>query len=364
MSFAYYTDRLDLIIHLNSDQIFTLPRFIYILVRNKYFNGYLYMPADISFASFNLYNFQKAGSKTYSSTPVSQSKYDAKKKWTREMLLKMDADVIAFQELWDKDCLDDVINTPELSDYQAVYIKPSWYKIAIAMIVRSPWEVSGSIEVIKDFPFKELIKIDTGDGDDDEVSVNINRFSRSIMKVTLKHADSQSTPEITVFACHLKSKLPSYSSQVPAAYNAAIGASISTIRRTAEAAALRILLIDHMKGSETPTVVIGDLNDGPESNTLNIITDQPTMSKNARGGDKSLYSAVQLQQLQSFNNVYYTHEYKHHKGVLDHILVSEEFFDYSNDSIWSHKDTRIWNDHIGDSDVITSDHGIIKASFK
>ncbi|MCK4833752.1 MAG: endonuclease/exonuclease/phosphatase family protein, partial [Gammaproteobacteria bacterium] len=235
--------------------------------------------------------------------------------------------------------------------------------IAVALVVRKPWVVSGNVEVVKNFPFTELMKIDEQDGEDDEVTVKISKFSRSIIKVRIKNQDSSSTPEITVFACHLKSKLPSRPSGISSAYRSSVGSAISTIRRTAEATALRMMMIDHMQGQGTPTVVLGDFNDTPLSNTLNLITDQPTMTKRARGGDKSLYCTLHLQQLKSFRDVFFTHEFKNHKGMLDHILVSEEFFEHSSDAVWSHKDTRIWNDYIEDDHSYTSDHGIIKSSF-
>lgn len=218
-------------------------------------------------------------------------------------------------------------------------------------------------ETIKDFPFDQLVKVDEGDGEDDEVDLKIKRFSRTILKVKLKHKTNTRTPAITVFACHLKSKLPASPRKITKRYQEAVGSAISTIRRTAEATALRMTLIDHMKGKNTPTVVMGDLNDDPQSNTLNLLTDQPTMSKKSRGGNDSLYSTLFLQQLQSFRDVFYTHEFKNHKGVLDHILVSEEFFEHSKSSKWSHKETVIWNDHIEDNNPYTTDHGIIKSSF-
>ncbi len=321
------------------------------------------MPAKISFASFNLYNFQKTGLTTYGNKPVSKKEYERKRNWTRDMLSELDADVVVFQELWHKDCLDDVLSAPEFSDYHPIYIKESWYNIAVAMIVRKPWIVSGSKKIIKKFPFKELLKVDENDGEDDEVKVSINKFSRSVIKLRIKHKTSTTTPKITVFACHLKSKLPSSPSKITKKYRPTVGSAISTIRRTAEATALRMTLIDHMKGGGTPTVVIGDLNDDPLSNTVNLLTDQPTMTKRSSGGDKSLYNTLFLQQLKSFRDVYFTHEFKNHKGVLDHILVSEEFFEHSSDALWAHKNTSIWNDHIGDNKTHTTDHGIIKSSF-
>ncbi len=324
------------------------------------------MSARISFASFNLYNFQYKGKKTYPwKPPITEADYQEQLQWTREKLREIDTDVIVFQELWSKECLDEVLQLAEFQNYEAHYISDSgWYQIAVALIVRRPWTVDGSISVIKNFPFQQLVKVDTDDGEDDEVAVDIHRFSRSVIKAKIKHVHDNSTPSITLFGCHLKSKLPSKANDIDDLYQDAVGSAISTIRRTAEATALRMMLIDHMQGGRTPTVVIGDLNDDPLSNTVNIITDQPKMSKNARGSDKALYSTLFLQQLQSFRDVFYTHEHKNHLGVLDHILVSEEFFEHSTDAVWEHEETRIWNDHIGDDNPHSTDHGIIKSSFK
>lgn len=315
------------------------------------------MPADISFASFNLYNFQKAGERTYPQSPiVNQERYLSQRDWIAAKLREIDADIVAFQELWNKECLEDAISN--LSNYSAHYIGNSWSNTAVAIIVREPWNVV-SQETIKLLPFEQIVKTDDNDGEDDELTLSIKKFSRSVLKVEIENTSNSRTPNITMFACHLKSKLPAKHIS-----EKAIASAVSTIRRTAEAAGLRIILDEHMAGASTPTVVIGDLNDDPLSNTLNILTTQPTMTKRSRGGDKSLYNTLFLEQLKSFRDVFYTHEFKNHLGVIDHILVSEEFFEHSSDAVWEHKDTRVWNDHISDDKNFTSDHGIIKSSFK
>ena len=66
----------------------------------------------------------------------------------------------------------------------------------------------------------------------------------------------------------------------------------------------------------------------------------------------------------TFRDVYYTHEFRRRRDALDHILVSEEFFEGSNEQIWSLSDTRLWVDHIDDNETHTSDHGLIRASFR
>jgi len=62
-------------------------------------------------------------------------------------------------------------------------------------------------------------------------------------------------------------------------------------------------------------------------------------------------------------DVYYTHIYEGVREILDHVLVSEQFYDYSRQRIWSMRELRIWNDHVDDEDKSTSDHGVVAAYF-
>lgn len=320
------------------------------------------MTGNISFASFNLYNFQEVGKQVYRSL-VDEDLYEKKLNWTREYISKLDADVIAFQELWSQQCLIDTFDSPDLADYSLEFIKNEWYNIAVAVAVRKPWQVQHK-EIIKKFPFDSLVKLDERDGSDDEIEVKVDRFSRAIIHLTLEHHERPVVPEIELFAVHLKSKLPARVQMTEGSYEGTVGSAISTIRRTAEAAALRCILTNHMKGTNNPVVVLGDLNDDPRSNTLALITEQPRLDVNARGRDTALYSTLQLEKLKSFRDVFYTHDFNNMKDTLDHVLVSEEFFESSNDARWRHLETRIWNDYIQDDEKHTSDHGVIKASFK
>ena len=131
-----------------------------------------------------------------------------------------------------------------------------------------------------------------------------------------------------------------------------------------------MILTDQIKGNNDPVVVLGDLNDGNHSNTLNILTEQPNYLRTplSRGGsDTDLYSVGALHALRSMRDVYYTHIYQNTKESLDHILVSEEFYDQSTDRIWAFRGMEVFNDHLnrddhGDSGTI--DHGIVRAEFE
>ena len=75
-----------------------------------------------------------------------------------------------------------------------------------------------------------------------------------------------------------------------------------------------------------------------------------------------------LQALADFQDVAYTHLYQGNREQLDHVLVSEQFYDHSLNRRWSFKEQRIWNDHLVEGGLsgprrVTSDHGIVCARF-
>ena len=57
-----------------------------------------------------------------------------------------------------------------------------------------------------------------------------------------------------------------------------------------------------------------------------------------------------------------------HQGIresLDHVLVSQHFYDYSDNRVWTFNEMRVFNDHLDDEDeaIHVSDHAIVKATF-
>lgn len=334
---------------------------------------------NISFATFNLYNLQLPGKPwRFNAEPYSEIEYRQKINWSAEMIQCTHADVIAFQELWSKQCLEDIFDAAGLRDqYELVFIYDEWYDIAVAAAVRSPWVVRQKT-IHKKFP-EEFALIKRGNnpqdaGMDDDIEVKINIFARSVLQLSIGHQEYPNLPQIEAFAVHLKSKLPTQLDKEEAendgirAHSAALGSALSTIRRTAEAAALRIILSQLMKATDIPVVVMGDLNDGQLSNTLAIATQQPSyrLYGSSRAGSRSdvgLYATSMLQQFRSLRDVYYTHVYQGVREIIDHVLVSEQFYHYSKARIWSFQEMKIWNDFLDDENKWTSDHGIVCAYF-
>lgn len=332
---------------------------------------------DISFASFNLLNLQLPGVAIYGDTDGwDRGIYDRKIAFTAQTLARLDADVVGLQELWSGDALDAAMAQAGLSDSHTALVPPDHpgTRIVCAAVARSDILV-GEPEWITDFPPEYVLKSGGDDPQQDSIEVRLSTFSRPVLHFRVR--PDPRTPEIDVFVCHFKSRRPTqiwrerswYDKEVHGPHITALGYAISTVRRTAEAAALRLIVTGRTKKTEQPVVVIGDMNDGKDSNTLNILSEQPTYLSplSSGGGDNALYTAQTMQEYRSVRDVYYTHVYNRQRESLDHILFSEQFYDNSRKRLWAFDEMVVVNDHLNWDDQKqsgTNDHGVIRCGFR
>lgn len=341
--------------------------------------GAIMARTTVSFASSNLYNLNLPGHKIYNDQDGwDVEAYNKKVSWASNMITKLSADVWGFQELWHRDALIKVFSeTPFSNNYELlVPDNHTGQKIVCAGAVKKTILV-GQPKWIEDFPQKFKLLSGGDDPQTSDISVQVDKFSRPVLKFRIKPRSNGKT--ISVYVAHLKSKSPTRiyyeqwykdDKEYYSKHTENLGSAIATIRRTSEAAALRMILTDEMKGNEIPVVVLGDLNDGQHSNTLNVLTGQPNylLSGFTKGGsDVDLYTVGTLQEYRSLRDVYYTHVHQNLKESLDHILVSQEFYDNSKKRVWAFKGMEILNDHLNTEDHKsngTSDHGVVKATFE
>ncbi|MGD1951378.1 MAG: endonuclease/exonuclease/phosphatase family protein [Leptolyngbyaceae cyanobacterium] len=333
---------------------------------------------QFTLATFNLYNINRPGLRIYSdSDGWDKEAYQRKLDWSRRIILDHAADVWGFQELWHTEALEDIFDHGDIRDYELLV--PEGHRgqrIVCAGAVRKDILI-GEPRWIETFPEKFILESGGDDAQTSDISVNVKRFSRPVLHFQVE-ARTNSSP-ISVYVAHFKSKAPTKiyrkgwyraEDEYYRQHSEALGAAISTIRRTAEATALRMILTERMKNTGEPVVVLGDLNDGENSNTLNILTGQPNyiMSGFQQGGsDVDLYAVSRLQQYRSERNVYYTHIYQNFRESLDHILVSQEFYDNSRHRLWAFKGMDVTNDHLNwdnHKEDGSSDHGVIRAQFE
>ena len=350
---------------------------------------------DLSFATFNLLNLQVPGGLTYSTTPPfaddaeGRAAYEAKIAWTAERIKLLDAEVIGFQELWAREALETVFSHAGLAEEYDLVARdaPGMGRPQVALAVRKNRKGKSQIapgadwiaEFPTDFRFDSLHETD---GAEEEITVTINEFSRPILHAVIQsEGTSPKPPPVSIYVAHLKSKGParlSFAHPRPVAlqtYAKITKSTVSHIRRVMEAGALRAMLDGVMKSEDdqaiSPVVLMGDLNDDTMSVTNELISDQPSyrVIQKSRAGlssDKGLYSVERLQQYRSMRHVYYTHVYRHKRESLDHILVSEEFYDHSRKRHWSFREMEVYNDHLNREDFEehgASDHGLVRAYF-
>ena len=349
---------------------------------------------DLSFATFNLLNLQVPGGLTYGDAPPysdtveGRAAYALKIAWCAAMVRRLDAEVIGFQELWAARSLREVFEAAGLAGGYEIVARdaPGPGRPQVALAVRRDRRGGSQLlpgaRWVADFP--EGFALDglrEVQGAEEEVSVTISSFSRPVLRAVIQpEGHGPRPPAVTVMVAHLKSKGPARLSgrDPPPAlveHRRIVTAAVSHIRRVMEAGALRVMLDAAMRLEDedalSPTVVLGDLNDDSLSVTTEMIADQPryrVVEKSRVGlrSDRGLYSVERLQQYRSLRHVYYTHIFRDKRESLDHILVSEEFYDHSRLRRWSFREMEVWNDHLNREALEAqgaTDHGIVRAYF-
>ncbi|NYI99601.1 putative extracellular nuclease [Nocardioides thalensis] len=332
-----------------------------------------------SVATVNLYNLNLPGVAMYRDVEGwSPEEYAKKLAWLSQQLKRLDADIVGFQELWHRDALAEVVDAAGMTHSYDLLAEPAdGSEIWCGAIVRRGLMV-GDPTWTATFP--ETVRLESSEDASDPqapaITVRISGFSRPVLSFDVRLRDDVDLTR--VFVAHLKSKLPTEIRHEPwyeanpelfKPHATALGAGIATIRRTAEAVALRNILTDVMKDTSTPVLVLGDLNDGQHSNTMNILTAQPRYLPGSHlgGADVGLYTAQTLQEYRDTRDVYYTHVFQDLRESLDHILLSEQFYDHSTDRLWLFDGLVINNDHLNYDDHKasgTGDHGIVQVHFK
>jgi len=268
---------------------------------------------NFSIASFNVKNLIGAEQEYYTFESYTPEEHAWKQSWLADQVLDLSADIICFQEIFDEDALRAVIaeadeigleaNKAHVPDRSKRYARKAIFrKLAYApytdatlafaqnandgapgsrrpgLAVLSRFGFDGEPEVIQNLPDPLDIPFSDLDGSDGG-HFRISRLSRPILKVRVPVGDTT----ITVFNCHLKSKLgeldkPEGAPFPPAAdltnYDPAaraLGALRASLRRTAEAWVLRRAVLTELEKNR-PVMVLGDFNDGEHAVSSEIVS--------------------------------------------------------------------------------------------
>lgn len=352
----------------------------------------------VTFATFNLHNLNEAGVPVYDDPPLSPGQVARQVEWIASVLRRFDADVIGVQELWHPAPLERALAAAGLAESHHVLFDPAAEPggaITNAAIVRRELSGLADAEWIAEFPEACALRSEGRRRVPDPArpgettcpppdrapaeppfEVSLRRFSRPVLRLRMRAGERR--PDMLVHVCHFKSKNPTaidcdtwYDRARHGNHRDALGAALSTVRRTAEAAALRVMLTDRMRGNRTPVVLMGDVNDAPDTSTVAILTEQPRLSDASRNPEPegtALYPVQSIEEARSLRDVFYTYIFRGAHTSLDNILVSQEFYDFSPVRLWVMDELRIFNDHLSRRGPTfgspESDHGVVVARFR
>ena len=391
---------------------------------------------DFSVATFNVKNLIGANAEYYRFQIYTNEEYAWKKDWTADQIVRMNPDIIGFQEVFEKPALQDVIdaadkqgnlgNAAALPDQsksyrkRAIFRRLAYESYADARLAFAPNSFDGhagnrrpGLAILSRFGFlgepefvqdlETPLEIDFSHiGGGAAGNFVLARLSRPILKVRVP-IDGRA---VTVFNCHLKSKLGEFIRNpgddfAPEAdltnydpVGRAMGALRAGLRRMAEARVLRGLIVEELKQGN-PTIVMGDFNDSEHAVSSEIISGERPfknyswMLRHDSGHRNDRYSreenevitdAVNTMKLtsaealfvrKSLRDMIFTSAFGGVYESIDQILLSQNFHPDNPDRIGEMEYLSVFNDHLTDGshpeapyNKLASDHGQLMAHIR
>lgn len=395
---------------------------------------------DFTIASFNVKNLIGPDREYYEFQTYTREEYAWKKDWLADQILTMDADILGFQEIFEEEALTDVVeeadargaalNAASIPDASKRYHKkaifrklayrtyenaslafapnladdgvPGQRRPGVALLSRFGFD--GDPEVIQDLdtplmiPFQPLRGLDAGDSG----QFTLHRLSRPILKARIPLGNRV----ITVFNCHLKSKLGEYIAPPGADFapeedltrydplGRAMGSLRAAVRRMAEAWVLRREILAELDQGY-PVMVLGDFNDGEHAVSSEIIagevpfknyswmlrhdaknrTDRYSKEESQQITEAiervRLHSAEKLFVRKSLRDMVYTAAFGGNFESIDQIYMSRHFHPDHEARIGQMEYFSVLNDHLTDGshpeapyNKLASDHGQIMAHMR
>jgi predicted extracellular nuclease len=197
------------------------------------------------------------------------------------------------------------------------------------------------------------------------------QFERAPLFVKVQNKEGQ---VVQILVVHMKSKRPKFLEDEQGQpledrndpKDTARAALRSLIIRGAEAVALRHFVVDALKRTREPLVVMGDFNDSTHSVTTQLVAATSEVAYNRAARDVALFDAYSIQGENALKkNVAYSHIYQGSPEVLDQILLSEEFVPGSKFAIGDVRRVDYFNDHLHEGrNRGLSDHGFVRAVLR
>ena len=392
---------------------------------------------NFTIASFNVKNLIGAEKEYYKFEEYTPEEYAWKQDWLADQLLSMNADIVCFQEIFEQPALYDVVNETNTrgEDYNAAVIPDKskrYHRKAVfrklkfdsydngslffapnyshggpgerqpGLAILSRFGFEGEPEVIQELKQPLVFEFSGLRGAGDAGSFTISRVSRPIIKARININGTV----VTVFNCHLKSKLGEYvkpegAKTAPEAdltnydpVGRAMGSARAAMRRMAEALVLRRAIVEELKLGN-PVMVLGDFNDGEHAVSSEIISGETPFknyawmrrhdaeNRNDRyseeedkliRGDIEKYALTSAEKLfvrKSLRDMVYTSAFGGVYESIDQIFLSRHFHPDNAERIAEMEYFSVLNDHLTDGshpeapyNKLASDHGQIIAHIR
>ena len=323
-------------------------------------------------ATANLLNFANPNRIFYENAPAYTNKaYEHKLNELSSLLSNAHADIIAVQEAWDSRAVESLAMSLGFEAKDVI--------IPLASNEQSNPYTQGqgatgtpAVGIISRFEAIETSLLETVV---DEATIDIpdigpyRQFKRPPLLVKV---EAYGQP-ITIITAHLKSKRAFFLRDDDGNLledmddpNIRVRAKLRSLcMRAAEAASIRMTIIERLKHTREPLILLGDMNDVTGSVTTQLMTETGEVNYDKSMRDVSLFDAARVQARYGWmKDVAYTHIYQGMPEVIDQLFVSEEFLPESKFALGHVERVDYFNDHLkwDYADRVT-DHGIIRAKI-
>lgn len=324
-------------------------------------------------ATANLLNFANPNRKYYDNAePYSDQEYQHKLQGISELLNKAHADIIAVQEVWDSNALEalaislgfkpeHVVIPLASNDTASPYTKGHGAQDTPAVGIISRFEQLEQ-QLLADIAPKAVIDV-----------ADVGLYERFNRPPLLLRVEAFGQP-ITIITAHLKSKRAYFLRDKAGNLledmddpNIRIRAKLRSLcMRASEAASIRLSIIERLKRTREPLILLGDMNDVTGSVTTQLMSETGEVNYDKSMRDVALFDAARIQARYGWmKDVAYTHIYQGMSEVIDQLFVSEEFLADSKFAIGHVERVDYFNDHLKwDYADRVIDHGIIRAKIK
>ena len=324
-------------------------------------------------ATANLLNFANPDRIYYENAPAySQRQYQHKLRGITDLLAKAHADIIAVQEVWDSQALEElavslgfepkhVVAPLASNDSASAYTQGRGAQNTPAVGIISRFEQL-ECSLLEDILPKAAIDIP-----------DIGLYKRFNRPPLMLRVNAYGQP-ITIVTTHLKSKRAFFLRDENGHLledmddpNIRVRAKLRSLcMRAAEAASIRMSIIERLHHTREPLILLGDMNDVTGSVTTQLMAETGEVNYDKSMRDVALFDAARIQSRYDWmRDVAYTHIYQGMPEVIDQLFVSEEFLPDSKFSLGQVERVDYFNDHLKwDYADRVIDHGIIRAKIK